>query len=391
MDKEKFIEWELIARRLKGELSEAEEQEFLRWLGEDDSHREYYEKAAQMWAEPKAGPQPDIEKLIARFDRFADRTPRRTLSTNRIYLLGYAAAVVVLLAVAGSIFLQKNMPLPEDASVTVAQGDIVPGSPRAHIVLDGGAIVDLTTSGNCELVEEEGGASIRMEHGTIAYEAVAKAEKETYNSIVIPRGGEYCLRLSDGTAVWLNSATRMRYPVSFVGGQRVVELEGEAYFEVAKDPAKPFIVRTVLSDIRVYGTSFNVSAYADEKVQHTTLAEGSVGIIRDGNEYRLEPGQQARIGDEVSICTVNVDLYCSWHKGVLMFENERLEDIMKRLSNWYDVDIRFEKDGLRNLHFTGDLERYADFTDILELIGMTTNVRFEVDGRTVMVRPGDFK
>lgn len=397
MNQEHYIEWNLIARKLKDELSEAEETEFRKWLEAEPVHREYFEKAVRMWNDFQDIPQPDLGKLMERFDRFADQT-QQTQQTGdrkagRIIWLKYAAAILLLLGVAGGILWwqrpAENLPVPVAETVP---SPIVPGSPRASIILADGQRLDLSSIGKEGVIQEENGASIRMKGGTVTYEASEKAKEELYNSIVIPKGGEYSLKLADGSMVWLNSNTTLRFPVNFMGKKRVVELEGEAYFEVTKDKTRPFIVKTKGTDIRVYGTAFNVSAYKAENIQHTTLAEGQVGVSRNGKEYHLRPGQQVRIDEKtglISVEEVNVDLYCSWHKGSLLFENERLEDIMKRLSNWYDVEILFRNDYLRNLHFTGDLERYADFTEILDLIRMTTDVTFEVKDRTVIVKPAE--
>lgn len=392
MVQDHYIEWNIIARKLKGELSAEEEKEFRKWLEKSEVHRHYYEKARLMWEEPANARPVDVDKLIARFDEFADHTMSVRPSRRLMLYVRYAAVAVLLLGIAGGLLLWDDRAKQTKHPLEVAgeqQTAILPGTARAHIILADGQQMDLGGVGRQEILHQEQGAAIRMSQGNVAYEAAQTTQEEVYNTIVIPRGGEYCLKLSDGTRVWLNARSRLHFPVNFVGKRRVVELEGEAYFEVARDAGRLFIVKTSTSEVRVYGTAFNVRAYANEKVQHTTLAEGKVGIFRQGKEYRLQPGQQAKIGDEgVTIEEVNPNLYCSWHKGLLLFENQRLEDIMMRLADWYDVEIMFADQALKDLHFTGDLERYADFTDILTLIGMTTNVGFEVTGRVVTVSGG---
>ena len=274
MDKNQMIEWEIIARKIKGEASEEEEQIFQAWLAEDDSHRKYYEKAEKAWNEECSEPRKaDIERLIERFDWFADRTPRRQAPVRRMNWSLAAAGVAILLAAGGILWLkQKDVP----AVQTVAQAQheaIEPGRPQARIILADGQTVNLTGRDSVTVVQDKSGADIHVGKGMASYKSESPITAEQYNTIEIPRGGEFCLQLSDGTMVWLNSDTRLRYPVAFSGKERAVELQGEAYFEVTKDRAHPFIVRTAGADVRVYGTSFNVNAYPGT-VQHTTLATG---------------------------------------------------------------------------------------------------------------------
>jgi ferric-dicitrate binding protein FerR (iron transport regulator) len=207
------------------------------------------------------------------------------------------------------------------------------------------------------------------------------------HAMVIPRGGEYRLELCDGTRVWLNSGSRLDYPSFFTGEERVVWLSGEAYFEVSPGD-RPFVVTTSRASTRAYGTSFNVTAYAGEEVQRTTLLSGRVGVVAGGREYALAPGQQAGVrgDDSVEVRDVEACLYCSWHKGALLFEGESLEEIMARLARWYDVEVVFLDDRARDLHFTGDLERYAELDDVLRMISLTTRVTFDMDGYEVFVK-----
>ena len=389
MDKNQFIEWEIIARKIKGELSAEEEALFQTWLAADESHRIYYQKAEKAWnEEPGEARELDIERLIERFDWFAAHTPRRKTRHLRTGWSLAAASIAVLLAVGGILWLRQTE-MPEVLTAQAPAEPIKPGYPQARIILANGQTVNLNAGDSATVVQDEAGADIHVGKGMASYQADSLATTTQYNTIEIPRGGEFCLQLADGTMAWLNSDTRLRYPVAFSEGERVVELQGEAYFEVAKDREHPFIVRTAGADVRVYGTSFNVNAYPGI-VQHTTLAEGSVGITRNGKEYRLKPGEQARFAPEakvVEIRKVNASSYCSWHKGMLILENERLEDIMMRLAVWYNVETAFEVESLKDLHFTGDLERYADFSEVLRMIAMTTKVNFKINGRQVTVCP----
>lgn len=386
------IEWNIIARKLKGSpLTKEEENTFRRWIESDHTHREYFLKAQRMWdTEDFTYPPTDLETLIKQFDAKTQPAKPRFFQQIHIYRWQIAATIIILFSI--SFFWigkeqKQNVP-NKTTSITSYNHHIRPGKSQANLILDNGQQITLDKNSSEQIIKEQNGRSITISEGTITYNQNAVADKESYNTLVIPRGGEYCLQLSDGSKVWLNANTRLHYPTHFMKEQRIVELEGEAYFEVKKDPLHPFIVQTSQATIQVYGTSFNVRAYHTEAIQHTTLAEGKVSVRRAGKTYMLSPGQQARIdqaNETVVIEKVNPALYCSWHQGLFIFENRCLEDILNQLADWYDVEFIYEKASLKQLHFTGDLERYADFNDILSLIGMTTNVHFNIQGQTVTV------
>ena len=268
---------------------------------------------------------------------------------------------------------------------------LMPGESRAKLTLSDGRVVLLDKMQKDETMIDAGNSFIRRGEGRVTYVKGSEKspDKVEYNTMEVPRGGEYVLELSDGTRVWLNSQTRLVYPTCFVGSERVIELDGEAYFQVARDTTMPFVVRVGKNAVRVYGTSFNVSAYREDANMITTLETGSVGLWVGEKEYRLVPGDQA----DVTVATgtvvkyrVNADAYCSWRNGTFIFEEERLESILNRLSRWYNVDIFYQNESIKDLHFTGDLGRYEDFMEVLKLIGLTTNVEFVVNGRNIIVK-----
>ena len=205
----------------------------------------------------------------------------------------------------------------------------------------------------------------------------------------IPKGGEFKLQLADGTRVYLNSATDLRYPVAFTGSERRVYLKGEAYFEVAKDAEHPFIVVTDDVQVRVYGTSFNVNTLGADGVR-TVLVEGKVGIRGQDSdrEYVLKPNELAFYdwnSRDMKIETVDPDLYTLWRKGIFVFERETLENIMNILSLWYDMEVFFQSESAKQLHFSGHMKRYEQIEDILHAITDATGVVFTINDRTVCV------
>lgn len=206
----------------------------------------------------------------------------------------------------------------------------------------------------------------------------------------VPRGGEFETVLEDGTRVWLNADSKLRYPSFFDGGRREVELEGEAYFDVARDTTRPFIVRTGQSVIQVFGTEFNVKAYPDEREERTTLVEGSVGLRHAGKVYMLRPNDQAVVeeGREVRLTQVDARKEGLWRTGMFVFERETLESLMGELARWYNVTVFYTNERLKTLHFSGELDRYEDIGRILHMVGLTTDVTFSLQGRTVIVSSG---
>lgn len=396
MENNQNISWNLILRKITGEpLTQKEEKIFNKWIEAEERHRIYFEKAQKNWSDTGTEvPQLDLEKLIERFDRFAEQTKTDTHTPvvpkrNRVlwHYLSYAATILLPACLIVGILLYSNKEKQVAVQTVPIQEIITPVEKRAHIILDNGNEVALSGKSD-SLLYDENGILIRQQNGSVSYTTKTELKEEKFNAIVVPRGGEYNLQLSDGTRVWINSGSSLKFPVQFINNERIVELTGEAYFEVAKDKSKPFFVKTNQQTIRVYGTSFNVEAYSENNYQYTTLTEGSVGIYHANHEYKLIPGQQAQVNSNnqtVKIMEVDAASICSWHLGRLSIENEPLENILVKISRWYDVDFTYTDNSLKDLHFTGDLERYANFSDILELIQMTTSVHFIIEGRKIKV------
>ena len=214
-------------------------------------------------------------------------------------------------------------------------------------------------------------------------------QKNKNNIIQVPRGGEYELILPDGTHVWLNSDSELSFPLQFDSTKREVSLSGEAYFDVTKDPQKPFTVKlTGGIEVKVLGTQFNVQAYPDEKTIETTLCEGSVNVSDGTKETTLTPSLQAvysKTDKSITTRKVDIRLYTSWKKGLFVFENKPLEEIMTTLSRWYNINVFYTNQTVKTYHFTGDLERYGDFRKALGMIEKATSIRFVINGNNIMV------
>lgn len=389
----KNIEWSTLRKKIHGEqLSETEESAFSQWIEADISHKRYFEKACKEWMSPTPQLECGTDSLFDDLCAAAGidnpcRKPARKFHFNIRHI---AAAAII--AIGACLYMFNSRPvadMPANEPETAVQQPVAPSDHRqACLILADGKTVDLTTSTDKKIQQKSDGTEISVENGNIVFDGQQAAEKESMNTLVIPRGGEYTLQLSDGTRIWLNAKTTLRFPSSFLADNRTVYLEGEAYFEVVKDATRQFRIVTGESEIKVYGTSFNIRAYPAESVQATTLVEGSVAVKFNNREYMLSPGQQARVeADSRSVDVVSVapSVYCSWHKGYFIFENSTLEKILNQLEDWYCVDFVYTDQSLRHLHFTGDLERYSDINDILSMISLTTNVEFTVAGNTVTV------
>jgi ferric-dicitrate binding protein FerR (iron transport regulator) len=267
--------------------------------------------------------------------------------------------------------------------------DIRPGTSKATLELADGSIVHLETEE--KLIKEYDGISVQNKEKQLIYEPTDKKQntwKVQYNTIKIPRGGEYQLSLSDGTQIWLNAETTLRYPVTFSDKTREVFLEGEAFFEIAKNSDWPFIVNTSDIKVNVLGTSFNIRAYKDEDVTSATLVSGKVSLIQAGNEqeFYLTPSDQAVVSkQETRIHKVNVDQFIAWKNGRILFEGNTLEEIFVDLSRWYNIETGFADEDLKNLRFNIDVIRYSEFNKILEIVELTKKVKFEIKGNKVII------
>ncbi len=296
----------------------------------------------------------------------------------------YAAGIALLVSVGLWFGLHR-----EETKVPVTRMAVIePGTTQALLILNDGqkiALRDRDTLVNTAL------SSINVQTGLVKYDV-----KETgsgvveYNTIEVPRGGIYSLELSDGTRVFLNSDTRLRYPVKFDEGCREVELRGEAFFEVSPDSLHPFIVHTRDMDTRVLGTSFNVLAYPDEPATKTTLLTGRVQVSVNDLALKevLEPGMQAswRKGEgQIAVKRVNVEIQSLWRDGVIMLDDDDLESVMRMLARWYDVTCEFKGDRSARHTFTGKINRNEDLESVLKTLTLLGGPRFEIVGKTVYI------
>ena len=375
----------IIYRYLCGELSESEQTILESWLCEK-SHRELLQRIC------------DGERILEKsfyFDRL-DKGRERTWGRLKRATGLHQRAVLRRWIVAASLFipflwcgLYWNVFQFSSEMSDHQQTKIAPGISVAQLCLPDGNVINLDKDKIYNLQLSEGGRFVN-EQGVLTYEGGnSKMNVIQYNEIWIPRGGEYKLVLPDGTIVWLNAESSLRFPTSFTDNERKVYAKGELYFDEKHDEVKPFIVDVERGyTIRVLGTEFNLRAYDDSPVV-TTLVEGCVQVWSASDSVLLSPGQQAleMSGNHgIEVLDVDVVPYVAWHEGKFHFVRTPLKDIMEELARWYDVEVVFENPTVREECFTIEMQRFDDFNKVLRLIERTGMVTISVEAHTVTIK-----
>lgn len=375
----------LIARKMLGTLSEAETEQLERWLAVSAENRSLYDSILN---EQECR---DRNAYIDSLDtgKAWDNVRRQFAPTSRqhrLWLWRIAVAATIVLTIGGTWFYSRPF-LPSVIPPAIA----TIGSHKAILIAENGEQIVLQDSTIREIRNNEG-MQIQNSGHDIVYRVAdtnCLITRETYNTIIVPKGGEYRLTLADGSRVWLNSESELYFPVVFNGPKRQVYLKGEAYFQVQKDNHQAFIVHAnERTSIEVLGTEFNVEAYPGESVIRTTLNRGKVKVIRDLESIVLLPDQQAiyRNGNIMpEVRSVVASHYSAWKDGKFIFEDADLESIMAKLSRWYSLHIFFRSEDLKNYHFTGDLEKYEDFNTTLHMLEKATRIKFEINGNAVVI------
>lgn len=378
--------YDLIARKLDDGLLPMEETELSDWLAEDVKHEEVYAEIKKIRDRTKLLHRdfaPDTEHVLKRIKR------GRVRQIGFRYWWKYAALFILPLSVA--LVLWQGMKNEAEEEHRQFSAVSRPGGERAILKLYNGKTVVLDSTMKSSLIAHEANVRIEMDSNHLlrysSHDSIEMANDNKNNELIIPKGGEYQVVLADGTKVWLNSASRLIYPQSFMGKERRVVLSGEAFFDVTHDAERPFVVETSRMNVKVLGTRFNVNDYDDNEEVSTTLVNGSVEIISgDQQAFRLVPGEQAYGKEnELEKREVNVRLYTSWIDGKFLFNNTELEEIAKQISRWYDVEIFFSNENVKKVRFTGAIVKFKPLEDLVRMIESTSQVRFSVKGRTIVI------
>lgn len=311
--------------------------------------------------------EPNTPKIIRLWPRFA------------------AAAFTVVVFFTGLLLYSKHNIYTENEPIHVQ--DVAPGKVGATLTLANGKKIRLADAGNGEIAKESGVSVTKTPDGQLVYQVKSSSGSDGTNTLSTARGETYILILPDKSKVWLNAASSITYPTNLLDdGVRRVRLQGEAYFEISKDKKHPFIVSTVNHDIKVLGTHFNVTCYAEEFTTITTLLEGSVKLMKDNLSSTLKPNQQSQyVSGGFNVKNVNAEDAIAWKDGVFLFEDETLQSIMRRISRWYNVDVEYEEGIDKNKLYGGGLSKYNKVSSVLEMLESTKNIHFKIEGRKITV------
>jgi len=323
---------------------------------------------------------PDISAILARNHKSVMKAVGRKENSISLYVKILTAAAITL--VIGYIFLVmtgklKTVPPPVHSTTVIK---VLPGGNRAKLKLSDGRIIDLIGASSGELANDQGAVIKQIADGQISYTLSNNPSLSSlYNSIITPRGGQYTVLLPDGSKVWLNAASSLKYPVSFAGlKERRIELEGEAYFEVAKDKLHPFTVRTREQEVTVLGTHFNINSYQDEQKVVTTLEEGRVKVISGNLTLNLSPGERTVLSSEGNMEIQHADLETAlaWKNGKIYFKDADIKSIMRQVARWYNVDVAFEGK-LPGKLYSGGIYRTANLSNLLDILE-ESNIHFKL-------------
>ncbi len=380
----------IIAASLKGNANDEEQRTLREWLSVSTRNKKIYDE----FKDGKRLEQKIVESQQINwkndYQHFITKRQRTRKNRRMKTIIRYAAILTLPIVAAGIFLLQKN-----DRQTIVSISEVIkPGEHKAVLITGGGERITLSDS-TLSPIQEQNGMIVNVMNNKVFYtlpeDSLCTQESPIFNTLQIPRGGEYFLTLADGTEVWLNAETEIRYPVQFTGNKRVVYLDGEAYFTVAPDKKKPFTVVSTHASVSVLGTQFNFRAYPDEQDVQTTLVSGSV--IMQSEKYKqqvkLVPGEQGVLEKRSANLTkleVNTYLYTAWKDGRFAFRDARLEDLFNILARWYDLSVFYQSPEAKDIRFTGDLNKTDDFKSILKIIEQNERVTFTVNQRTVFIQ-----
>lgn len=382
-----FITWKTFRKATEGKTTDEEQQIFDKWLEANEENKSYFIKAMRYFQDLKNDKQRPIKSPSEAFEQFlvASAAPAHK---NHRYL--HVAATLLILVTAGW-FLQLSLKqkdyntLSQSTPISASQGQI-------ELILSSGQSVLLDKS-NSSTIKDKSGAIVQSQ-GSVDYLSFTSKNpnKEHFNTVKVPRGTDFKVILADSTVVYLNAESSITYPTHFADNIRKVSITGEAYFDVKEDKSKPFIVNMNESSIKVLGTEFNVNTFDEELGIITTLIEGSVMLKNAYNQTAvIKPNEQAIMGQQIDIDIKTVDTrqVVDWRQGQFIFEDEPLKNILADLSRWYNLDIFYEQQELKNLQFTGTLDRNNSVNELLELLELTQSLKFYIKDNALLVKKAE--
>ena len=383
---------ELLLRYISGEITHAEKQTLLDLLDTkesldalDSTMRDNFEKAKNDFATEKQT-QEFVDKLNSKITSNTIQAEPKQIQLSKWKNWVVAASLVIAVGVGATYIAKTEQKQDEQIAVVEYEmpKEITAAVAGAILTLADGSQIILDSLGN-GLVAQQSNTTISNKDGKLIYNSQEGAST-VYNTMSTPKAQKYNLQLADGTKVWLNASSSIKFPTAFSGKTREVSITGEAYFEVSSDKSKPFIVDVGGMQVEVLGTHFNINSYDDADLIRTTLLEGSVVINQNMKSKKLYPGQQATvnsIGDINLEKNVNLSQVMSWKNGLFYFENSSLQEVMRELSRWYDVEVVYV-DGIPSRNFEGEIQRNLKLSEVLRILELN-KVKFKLEGRTVLI------
>lgn len=377
--------YNLLQKYKDNTASEAEKQALIEW------YREVAYQDSEFPGDEEAVGKDMFDLLIKEIQ------PKRKIISIRQW--SAAASIAILLGL-GALFVIRSTHKPIKNIVATTKNDVAPGGEKAILTLANGSKISLTDASNGNIAKQAGVQITKAANGQLVYtikvsnapniaSATGKTENSealVYNTISTPIGGQYQVILPDGSKVWLNAMTSIKFPVSFSTlKERRIELSGEAYFEVEHDKDHPFKVITAKQEVEDLGTQFDVNAYPDEASTKTTLLKGLVEVTSGNDASILKPGQQAKLINTIAVSVVNTQAVTAWKNGYFMFDDEKLEDIMRLMSRWYNIKVIYTDQNVKEETFGVLSTRFANISVLLNMMEQTGNAHFEINGSTVTV------
>lgn len=382
----------LINKYLAEDLSREEAEQLLDSLSDEETREQWEASLTALLQNKAAHGLSDPDRMQAAFRSIMENKQAKAIPIYKKWWRAAAAVLLIGLAGGTAFLLYNKQPIDRATAVnSKPMHNVVPGGNKAVLTLGDGSQITLDSAGNGAIASQGNMQVIKLNGGQLAYNAVngpKDARMVSYNTLSTPRGGQFQIILPDGTKVWLNAASSLRYPTTFAGTEREVQLIGEAYFEVAKMNGMPFSVKVKDMEVQVLGTHFNVMAYQDETSIRTTLLEGAVRINHDAQLTNLHPGQQARLrstGEMKVLDDVDVEGIVAWKNGYFQFNRESLAGIMRQVSRWYDADIEYEGT-VPERQFGGKISRNSSIDDVLKILELS-NVHFRIEGKKITILP----
>ncbi|MGX5687845.1 FecR family protein [Arcticibacter tournemirensis] len=372
---------DLAEKWMTGKITPEEEAEFAAWYnaGQD--------KPVTVSSEFARDERSQKERMLATVDWTGSEKRGLIVRLKSWPFRRVAASVALILSLCILLLILRKDP----GTVQTADNDIAPGENKAVLTLSNGKKILLDDSADGEIAKQSGIKITKKTNGELVYTVVDPASRGITagqtNVIETPKGGQYQINLPDNTKIWLNAGSSLRYPVAFTGKERKVVLTGEAYFEVAPDKTKPFIVESDQTEIKVLGTHFNVMAYDDEETMNTTLLEGSVLIRNRYGKQLLMPGLQARVNkknNQINVSQANLSASIAWKNGYFYFHDEDIRSIMMKVGRWYDVEVVYQGD-VQSPAFGGTFSRYKKLSQLLAYLHEAGDLNFKLEGRRVIV------